>query len=464
MKLSRLTLILIGVFMLAGVARAEIFTTYLTPAQEVPAATSTGTGYGRVFVNTTTMTYTFTVVFNGMTSAQTLSHIHAPAAIGATAPVIINFGTVGGTSGTISGSGSITQGQLNQIRAGQGYINVHSSNFPNGELRGQLAKSRIMDSDGDGKADFTVLRFPNVAPPGVSQIQYYTSNSTTGFDTATFGDANQDFPQPGDYDGDGKTDVAVFRDADDNDPGSAESHFIIYRSSDQLISYIGFGQTGDLAVQRDYDGDGITDLAVYRRGVAAGDQALWFIRFSKNNPTNAVTTFWWGVTGDPTNGNTDFPVPGDYDGDGSFDLAVYRAGNISPANTFIIRKSSDSSMQLQTWGNFTSDYILPGDYDGDGKFDFCAARTGALASTPVNWFVLLSSTGQFTSNIYGRSDDIPIQADYDGDGRVDKAMYRRGALATSQSIHHVLESFTGQSNSTAWGLRADFPAATFDAR
>jgi CHRD domain/FG-GAP-like repeat len=462
MKLSRLTLILIGVLMLAGIARAEIFTANLTPAQQVPAAASTATGYGRFFVNTNTMTYTFTVVFNGLTSAQTLSHIHAPAPIGANASVIINFGTVGGTSGTITGSGSITQGQLDQIRAHQGYINVHSVNFPNGEIRGQLGVARPLDSDGDGRTDFSVLRFPNVAPPGVSQVQFYVSNSTAGFDTATFGDANQDFPQPGDYDGDGKADIAVYRDADDNDPNSAESHFIIYRSSDHLISYIGFGQAGDLAVQRDYDGDGITDLAVFRRGASFEDQALWFIRFSNNNPTQAVTTFWWGTTGDTTN-TFDTPVPGDYDGDGKFDLAVYRVG-LSPANTFIVRRSSNSSMQVQSWGNFQSDYILPGDYDGDGKFDFCAGRTGAAAASPVTWFILRSSDGGMSAPIFGRSDDIPIQGDYDGDGRTDPAMYRRGATATSQSIHHVLESFTNTARSTAWGLRADFPAATFDAR
>lgn len=448
-------------FMLATAARAEIFTAYLNGAQQVPAAATNATGYARVFVDDSAMTLTFTVVFNNLGSTQTASHIHAPAAIGANAAVAINFGAVGGTSGTITGSAAITATQLAQIRAHQGYVNVHTTNFPNGEIRGQLGVARPLDSDGDGRTDFTVLRFPSVAPPAVAQITYYTSNSTTGFDSAIFGDANQDFPQPGDYDGDGKADVAVYRDADDNDP-SPDSHFIIYRSSDQLISYIPFGVAGDLAVQRDYDGDGKTDLAVFRRGVAPTDQTLWFIRFTRNNPTQAVTTFWWGVSGDGTN-TFDTPVPGDYDGDGKFDIAVYRFG-LPPANTFIVRRSSDLTMQLQTWGNFNTDYILPGDYDGDGKYDFCAGRTGAAAANPVTWFILRSSDGGMSAPIYGRSDDLPIQGDYDGDGRTDPAMYRRGATATSQSIHHVLESFTGVSRSTAWGLRADFPAADFDAR
>lgn len=449
-------------FIFSTAARAETFTAYLSGAQEVPAVATTATGYGRVFVNTDTMTYTFTVVFNGLAGTQNNAHIHAPAAIGANAAVTINFGVVGGTSGTISGSGSITATQLNQLRAHQGYINVHSTAFPNGELRGQLGASRVLDSDGDGRSDFSVLRFPTVAPPGVAQITYYNLNSTTGFQAEVFGDANNDFPQPGDYDGDGKADIAVYRDADDNDPGSSDSHFIILRSSDGLVSYIPFGQAGDQAVQRDYDGDGKTDLAVYRDSAVFETPALWFIRFTANNPTQAVTTLWWGTSGDNVN-TFDTPVPGDYDGDGKFDLAVYRVG-IFPSNSFIVRRSSDLGMTIQQWGNFNTDYIVPGDYDGDGKYDFAVARTGAAAATPVNWFVLRSSDGGLISRIYGRSDDLPIQADYDGDARTDIAMYRRGAVATAQSFHHVFESFTAVSRSTAWGLRADFPAATYDAR
>lgn len=462
-KLSGLTIGLIFVFTFTAAVRAETFTAYLSGAQEVPAVATAATGYGRVFVDTNTMTYTFTVVFNNLGSAQTLSHIHAPAPIGANAAVIINFGTVGGTSGTITGSGSITAGQLAQLRAHQGYINVHSANVPTGEIRGQLGISRVLDSDGDGRSDFSVLRFPTAAPPAVAQITYFNLNTTAGFQAAEFGDANNDFPQPGDYDGDGKTDIAVYRDADDNDPGSSDSHFIILRSSDGLVSYVAFGQAGDLAVQRDYDGDGRTDLAVFRRGVAFEDQCLWFIRFTNNNPTQAVSTFWWGVTGTPASQITDFPVPGDYDGDGKFDLAVYRAG-VTPSNTFIVRRSSDLGMTVQQWGNFQSDYIVPGDYDGDGKFDFAAARTGATAATPVNWLILRSSDGGLTSRTWGRTDDIPIQADYDGDARTDIAMYRRGATATAQSFHWVFRSFTNTPEATAWGLRADFPAATFDAR
>jgi hypothetical protein len=451
---------------LSAAARAETFFAYLNGEQQVPAAATSATGFGRVFVNTNTMTYTFSVVFSGLGSAQTLSHIHAPAAIGANAPVIINFGTVGGTSGTISGSGSITAGQLAQLRAHQGYINVHSVNFPNGEIRGQLGVNRPVDMDGDGRTDQSVLRFPNVAPPAVAQITTFTLGSTEGFmSPPVFGDANRDFPAPGDYDGDGRGDVALYR---DGATVGAQSHMYYIQSSDSTVQAIPFGIDGDQVINRDYDGDGKTDLAVFRRGSAPGMPALWFYRGSDpvSNPTNGIFTIHWGTTG-AVNGSTgDTPVPGDYDGDGKFDIAIYRFGVAVPnTNTYFIRRSSDFGMTVQPWGNFQTDYILPGDYDGDGKTDYCAARTGALSSTPIQWFILQSSNGQMAPvQTFGISSDLPVQGDYDGDARTDHAVYRRGTTPTSQSIFHVLRSFTNTYQGTPWGLQLDFPVATFDAR
>src|SRR5262249_27053955 len=106
---------------------------------------------------------------------------------------------------------------------------------------------------------------------------------------------------PGDFDGDGKTDIAVFRPA-------TGTWFIRY-SGTPTSAAIAWGGVGDVPVPADYDGDGVVDVAVFRP--ASG---TWFIRYSAT-PTSA--TIVWGGSGDVA-------VPADYDGDGIADIAVFR--------------------------------------------------------------------------------------------------------------------------------------------
>src|SRR5262249_12960029 len=139
----------------------------LSPLNENPAhPTSNGTGTGLITWDTTATTMTLNVVFSGLSTNDTMAHIHccvAPdgnAGVATTVPFFPGF-PIGVTSGTYahtlnmldSGSwnptfvtahgGTTTSAAaalLAGILAGQAYLNIHSAMFPGGEIRGFLAE------------------------------------------------------------------------------------------------------------------------------------------------------------------------------------------------------------------------------------------------------------------------------------------------------------------------------------
>jgi subtilisin-like proprotein convertase family protein len=106
----------------------------LDNAQEVPTNNSTATGSGTVLLNDAENQITVNMSFTGLSSAQTAAHIHAAAHVGVNAPVLFNLGTGTITNATFP----VTPAQVAQLRAGLMYFNVHTANFPGGEIRGQI--------------------------------------------------------------------------------------------------------------------------------------------------------------------------------------------------------------------------------------------------------------------------------------------------------------------------------------
>ena len=113
------------------------FNADLTAGAEVPPTESDATGTADVMVNTATGTVSWTVMVDNLTGDPTAAHIHGPAAEGENAGPVIDM------SGAImEGSGEITEDQIAELKDGKYYVNVHTEEYPDGEIRGQLREVR----------------------------------------------------------------------------------------------------------------------------------------------------------------------------------------------------------------------------------------------------------------------------------------------------------------------------------
>lgn len=113
----------------------------LDGAQEVPANTSPGTGVGSITYDDATNQLNWQITFSGLTAGATGAHFHGPAAPGVNGGVqlAIPLGLFAGqTAGNVSGTATITETQEGQLLAELWYINIHTSAFPGGEIRGQV--------------------------------------------------------------------------------------------------------------------------------------------------------------------------------------------------------------------------------------------------------------------------------------------------------------------------------------
>ena len=131
---------------------APAFIALLNGANERPTANSTTGGGSASFVVTGT-TVAYTVTFAGLTAAPSAAHIHAPGNSTQSVGVLVDFGAAGQTlnngvlSGTftasnIRGVGTAAPISLDSLfalmRNGNAYVNVHTPQFPAGEIRGQV--------------------------------------------------------------------------------------------------------------------------------------------------------------------------------------------------------------------------------------------------------------------------------------------------------------------------------------
>jgi hypothetical protein len=270
-----------------------------------------------------------------------------------------------------------------------------------------------------------------------------------------------DFFVPGDFDGDGKTDAAVW---------SSTGAFTIRQSSTSMNTSITLGQSGDdPRVIGNYDSDTRVDAAVYRAGTMSGAYSSWIYHPSAGGPDVTVTC---SATLD-CGKNGDFPAPGDYDGDGKFDFMVQRKhagtlcasdpiqGPIIPNADFLLSINGGAGTTVIPCIGTDTDVIVPGDYDGDGKTDIATIRSSA---GELRWTIRKSSTNTLVVVMFGLPDtDFPVQGDYDGDGKTDLAVWRPNANPNDLGTFRTHSLASGLESVFNWGKKGDYPVANFNA-
>lgn len=228
-----------------------------------------------------------------------------------------------------------------------------------------------------------------------------------------------------DYDADGRTDIQVYR--------TSTNTFYALSSLNGDLFQQQLGQPGDsVSLTVDFDGDGKSDFSTARYNA----DVLWRVRKSTTGQTEETR---WGSS---TLG--DFFAAADYDGDGKFDLAVFRAG------VWHIIESSTGNYRYENWGT-SGDAPAPNDFDRDGKADLTVARSEGGQRV---WYTRMSSTGATRTTIWGLSSDAFFtgRSDFDGDGAADLLVIRN---VSGQRNFYVLRSSDSQLQVIPWGLSSD---------
>jgi len=229
-----------------------------------------------------------------------------------------------------------------------------------------------------------------------------------------------------------------------------------------------WGRAGDVPVPADYDGDGLTDLAIWR----PGDGMWWIIKTGSNQWSQQQ----WGTYGD-------IPVPADYDGDNEIDYAVYRPstqrvyvfndgcgfnqeiiiGSGTPVVGDFDADGFDEPGVFNQYGQFviklhtgaTQYAYLPAggtpvvrDYDGDLRADFAIFNS----NTGVWYWTRSTSPGPVSSMQFGQYGDIPVPADYDGDTIAQFATW-----TPSTGYWRIRNDTNTVTSAYQWGQAGDIP-------
>ncbi len=320
-------------------------------------------------------------------------------------------------------------------------------------MRVNAPHAAVRDYFGTGKSNYVV----NNAAGGT--IRWDILRNTTGTPAQTrrvsFG-LPTDTPIYGDYDGDLREDIAVWREGTAANP---QSHFYLLRSSASPNEFAAqpWGTFGDKPIAGDFDGDGKTDFCVTRR---INNQIVWIILPSGGGAVRYVT---FGLASDRENSTA-----ADFNGDGRDDLIVTRTESNGAMTHYVGDANTGAGILAQQWGNssLAPAPVLFGDFTGDNRADIAvfygACQTNSTCDIAGTWWITPTGGASYTATKFGvpynaqtGAGDRPNFGDYDGDGKFDISIFR-----PSDGTNYTLGSANGQLFAQFWnGVLTSSPEA-----
>ncbi|MDQ1637858.1 MAG: hypothetical protein QOF62_1197 [Pyrinomonadaceae bacterium] len=163
-------------------SQATLYVAQLTGTQEVPPNSSTANGTATLLLSPDESTARVSLNFNGLSSAETVAHIHGPGAVGVIVPVLFPL-----PQGEFSDFAiTLTASDVQHLKNGLLYADVHSNTFPAGEIRGQFqaltaantvqfTSGTLLVGEGTQEAVVKVTRLGNTTAPAT--VNFATSDA-----------------------------------------------------------------------------------------------------------------------------------------------------------------------------------------------------------------------------------------------------------------------------------------------
>ncbi len=298
------------------------------------------------------------------------------------------------------------------------------------------------DFTGDGKDDIATFTRANGADVFVSASDGTKFTGTSQLWHDSFG-LTSEIPLSGDFNGDGKVDVATFT------RGSLGDVYVALSDGSKFTGngvkwHDNFAYNAEVPAVGDFNGDGKDDIAVFTLGA----QADVYVALSDGTKFVGDGVKWHDHFGI----DSELPAVGDFNGDGKDDIAVFTRGTTGDVYVALSDGTKFTGNSVKWHDNFAYNTEVPaiGDFDGDGKDDIAVFTRGSIADV----YVALSDGTKFNGNgvrwhdNFGYNDEIPGVGDFNGDGKADIVVFTRASNADVYVSLSDGTKFTG--NSVKW--------------